>query len=95
MHLNKSPSIISYTPPENNANGFVVGANSRPDINTGTLSAGDEVSSRTFKDEIIIAGEVYKNSELEEFLGDTKKLLLMHQYQFCIQTDMRRMNIQV
>ena len=67
MHLNKSSSIISYTPAENDANGFAVGANSRPGIDTGNLSAGSEISSRTFKDEIIIAGEVYKNSELEEF----------------------------
>ena len=67
MHLNKDSSNLSYTPPENGADGFDSGANSRPGIDTGSLAAGGEVSSSSYKDEIIIAGEVYKNFELKEF----------------------------
>ena len=56
MHLNKSSSIIS-TPAENDANGFAVGANSRPGIDTGNLSA-EARFLLGHEDEIIIAEDL-------------------------------------
>ena len=75
MHLNKPSSSLTFTPPENNATGFEIGANNNDSITGGTLIAGNEVSTTTFADEIIIGGEVYKDSKLKSFLNNTKKVV--------------------
>jgi len=75
MHLDKDPSVLSYTPAENNATGFVNGSNSRSGINSGVLNAGAAINHTSGKDEIIIAGEVYSEEKLNNFLGNTKKVV--------------------
>ena len=76
MHLNKASTTLTYSPPENNAAGFdQQGPNSNDGVTGGTLNAGSNVSTTTFADEIIIAGEVYKDSDLKSFLNNTKKVI--------------------
>ena len=75
MHLNKPSSSLTYTPPEDNASGFEAGANNNDSVNSGTLNSGNAVSTTTFADEIVIGGEVYKDSELKSFLNNTKKVV--------------------
>ena len=75
MHLNKYSSSLSYRPPEDSASGFVSGPNSKTGIDGGLLVAGSNVNETTFSDEIIIAGEVYKNKQLESFLSNQKKVV--------------------
>ena len=75
MHLDKDPTSLSYTPPDNNATGFGSGSNSRSGVTGGSLSAGSAVNHSTAKDEIIIAGEVYSNEKLDAFLNNTKKVV--------------------
>jgi hypothetical protein len=75
MHLDKDPSLIAYTPPENNATGFASGPNSRSGVNSGNLNAGSVVNHTSAKDEIIIAGEVYSEEKLTSFLEDKKKVV--------------------
>ena len=59
MHLDKDPSLLTYTPPINNATGFESGPNSRSGVDTGSLDVGAEISHATANDEIIIYVEVY------------------------------------
>ena len=40
-----------------------------------TPTAGSEVDTRTFNDEIVIGGEVYKTEKLMDFLQQTKKVI--------------------
>ena len=75
MHLDKDPSVLSYTPAENNATGFANGSNSRSGINSGNLNAGAAINHTSGNDEIIIAGEVYSEEKLNNFLGNTKKVV--------------------
>ena len=75
MHLDKNPSTFSYTPPESNATGFESGPNSRSGNNNGSLSPGTEISHTTANNEIIIAGEVYSEKKLNNFLNNTKKVV--------------------
>ena len=76
MHLNHDSTTLTYTPPENNAVGFTAGgANKYAGVNGGTLNAGSAISTTTFKDEIIIGGEVYKAETMEDFLNNTKKVI--------------------
>ena len=89
MHLNKPSSLLTYTPPENNATGFENGANSSSQINSGTLNAGNTVSTTTFADEVIIGGEIYKDSTLKNFLNNTKKSSLLLQFLSYTQIDMK------
>jgi hypothetical protein len=76
MHLNHDATTLTYTPPENNATGFTLGgANYYAGVDGGTLNAGSAISTTTFKDEIIIGGEVYKAETMEDFLNNTKKVI--------------------
>ena len=75
MHLNKEASVITYNPPENNATGFSEGPNSRAGESGGTLVSGNAVTQTTFKDEIVIGGEVYSNEKLKSFLAGEKKVV--------------------
>ena len=76
MHLNKPSTILSYTPAEDNASGFEqVGANSNATVTGGVIKSGDSVTTTTFADEIVIGGEVYKDSKLKSFLNNTKKVV--------------------
>ena len=76
MHLNKPSTTLTYNPPETNATGFELeGANQNNNITGGSLNKGSSVSTTTFADEIIIGGEVYKDSQLKSFLNNTKKVV--------------------
>ena len=75
MHLNKPSTTLTYTPTEDNATGFESGANMNENVTGGTLNSGAAVSTTTFADEIIIAGEVYKDEQLKEFLNNEKKVV--------------------
>ena len=75
MHLDKDPTSLSYTPAANNAVGFENGPNSRSGVSGGTLVAGPIVNHTTAKDEVVIAGEIYSESQLDSFLKNTKKVV--------------------
>ncbi|MDC2965379.1 cadherin repeat domain-containing protein, partial [Gammaproteobacteria bacterium] len=76
MHLNKPSTTLSYSPPESNASGFEQnGPNSNQNVLGGNLNSGDAVSTTTYADEIVIGGEVYKDSQLKSFLNDNKKVI--------------------
>ena len=76
MNLDKDPTILSYTPPANNASGFGSGANDLDGVSgPGSVAAGSEVTHTTANDEIVIAGEVYTAAKLQTFLNGTKKVV--------------------
>ena len=76
MELRKPSTTLTYTPPENNATGFTQGgANKNASVTTGTLQAGSAVSTTTYANEVVIAGEVYKDEQMDAFLNGTKKVL--------------------
>ena len=75
MYLNKESSNITYNPPENNATGFSSGPNSRVGVSSGTLVSGNAVNETTFRNEIVIGGEVYTNNKLQSFLAGKKKVV--------------------
>ena len=76
MELRLPSTTLTYTPPENNATGFTQGgANKNDSVTGGTLNAGSAVTRQTYANEVIIAGEVYKDEKMDAFLNDTKKVL--------------------
>ena len=76
MELRKPSTTLTYTPPENNATGFTQGgANVNDSVTGGTLNAGSAVTRQTYANEVIIAGEVYKDEKMDAFLNGTKKVL--------------------
>ena len=51
------------------------GANKNSSVTGGTLTAGSAVSTTTYDNEVIIAGEVYKDEKMDAFLNGSKKVL--------------------
>ena len=77
MELRLPSTTLTYTPAENNAVGFNnhSGANKNDSVTGGTLTAGSAVSTTTYDNEVIIAGEVYKDEKMDAFLNGSKKVL--------------------
>ena len=69
MELRLPSTTLTYTPAENNAVGFnqYSGANKNSSVTGGTLTAGSAVSATTYDNEVIIAGEVYKDEKMDAF----------------------------
>ena len=82
MHLDKAPVLLQYNTVAGNPStaaghrNFTSGANNRSGV-TGAnpLGAGTTVNYTTAKEEIVIAGEVYKETALRDFLNNTKKVV--------------------
>ena len=76
MHLDKAPVTLSYTPPANNATGFHLRTRTIERCNWFRYGySRHSVNYTTAQDEIIIAGEVYKETALRDFLNNTKKVV--------------------
>ena len=80
MHLDKAPVSLSYNSVAGTQAGgvrnFTSGANNRSGVTgSDTVTAGTVVNYTTAQDEIIIAGEVYKETALRDFLNNTKKVV--------------------
>ena len=76
MHLNNPATTLKFTPPAAGSS-FSVGPNHYQGVGGSgdTPTAGSEVDTRTFNDEIVIGGEVYKTEKLIDFLQQTKKVI--------------------
>ena len=76
MHLNNPATTLKFTPPAAGSS-FSAGPNSYQGVGGSgdTPTAGSEVDTRTFNDEIVIGGEVYKTEKLMDFLQQTKKVI--------------------
>ena len=76
MHLNNPATTLKFTPPAAGSS-FTTGPNQYPGIGDANdaPTAGSEVETQTFNDEIVIGGEVYKTEKLIDFLQLSKKVI--------------------